>query len=47
MDVSDLGASLEREGGVSDRGRAGVGAGAGEGEESGVGSVEAGLGKRF
>ena len=34
MDGSDLGDSLEREGGVSEGGRTG----AGEGEESGVGS---------
>jgi hypothetical protein len=40
---SDLGASLEREGGVSKGGRAG----AGEGEESGVGSFRTGLGEGF
>lgn len=40
MDGSDLGASPEREGGVSGEGRAG----AGEGEESGVGSFTASLG---
>jgi hypothetical protein len=40
---SDLGASLEREGGVSEGGRAGVG----EGEESGVGSFRTGLGEGF
>ena len=40
---SDLGASLEREGGVSEGRRAG----AGEGEESGVGSFRDGLGEGF
>jgi len=40
---NDLGASLEREGGVSDGGRAG----AGEGEESDVGSFRADLGESF
>lgn len=43
MDGSDLGASLEPEGGVSEGGPAG----AGEGEESGVGSFRAGLGEGF
>jgi hypothetical protein len=43
MNGSDLGASLERESGLSEGGRAG----AGEGEESGVGSFRAGLGEDF
>ncbi len=41
MDGGDLGGGVEREGGVSEGGRAS----ACEGEESGVGSFRAGLGE--